>query len=149
MAERATPGDGQGAPPASAAEERGTGGPTHHADIDWEAAENSREFRELIKKKRNFVVPATIFFFVWYFGFIVLAGYAQDFMAERLIDGFTVGYALALTQFIMTWVLAGWYVRKATRDFDPLARRAAETAIEAGRRRSGSGPATGSEVTAR
>jgi uncharacterized membrane protein (DUF485 family) len=102
--------------------------------IDWEAAENSPEFKELIKKKRAFVLPATIFFFAWYFGFILLAGYAQDFMAERLIDGFTVGYALALTQFIMTWALSWLYIRKADHDYDPLAKRAAETAIEAGRR---------------
>ena len=115
--------------------------------IDWEAAENSTEFKELIKKKRNFVLPATIFFFVWYFGFILLAGYAQDFMAERLIEGFTVGYLIALTQFIMTWGLSYWYIRKADRDFDPLAKRAAEKAIQSGRRATGAGG--GSEVTAR
>jgi uncharacterized membrane protein (DUF485 family) len=125
----------------------GTGGVAHREDINWEAAENSREFKELVHRKRRFVVPATIFFFAWYFGFIVLVGVAPDFMAERLIDGFTVGYALALTQFIMTWALSYWYIRKADRDFDPLARRAAETAIEAGRG-TAAGPRTG-EVTAR
>lgn len=112
------------------------------ATIDWEAAENSPEFKELIKKRRAFVLPATIFFFVWYFGFVLLAAYAEDFMATRLIDGFTLGYALALTQFIMTWGLSYAYIRKADRDFDPLARRAAEKAVEAGRR----GGARGSEV---
>ena len=127
----ASSGDGPAAqpPPGSERDE-----PLDRTSIDWEAAENSPEFKELIKKKRAFVLPATIFFFVWYFGFILLAGYAPDFMAERLIDGFTVGYALALTQFIMTWVLSYMYIRKADRDYDPLARKAAETAIEAGRR---------------
>jgi uncharacterized membrane protein (DUF485 family) len=136
----APPGDGPAGQAPPGAERQ----PFDRTSVDWEAAENSQEFKDLIKKKRNFVVPATVFFFLWYFGFILLAGYAQDFMATRLIDGFTVGYALALTQFIMTWVLAGWYVRKATRDFDPLARRAAEKALEAGR---GGGRPQG-EVTA-
>ncbi|MBA2256456.1 MAG: DUF485 domain-containing protein, partial [Thermoleophilaceae bacterium] len=36
--------------------------------MDWEAAENSPEFKELIRKKKAFVLPATIFFFAWYFG---------------------------------------------------------------------------------
>jgi uncharacterized membrane protein (DUF485 family) len=133
----ASSGDGPTAqpPPGSERDE-----PLDRTHIDWEAAENSPEFKELIKKKRAFVLPATIFFFAWYFGFILLAGYAEDFMAERLIDGFTVGYALALTQFIMTWVLSYVYIRKADRDYDPLAKRAAETAIEAGRRgRAGQG----------
>lgn len=113
---------------------RVTAGPDHHPEIDWVAAERSPEFRDLIRKRRAFVLPATIFFLTWYFGFIILAGYAEDFMGESIYEGFTVGYLLALTQFIMVWGLGWLYLRKADRDFDPLARRAAETAIEAGRR---------------
>ena len=101
--------------------------------IDWVAAERSPEFRELLAKRRRFVVPATAFFLTWYLGFIALAGYAPDFMGESLYEGFTVGYALALSQFVMTWVLGWLYVRKADREFDPLAERAAATAVEAGR----------------
>ena len=101
-----------------------------HSDVDWQAVERSPEFRELIKRKRAFVVPATIFFLAWYFGFIILAGYAPDFMGREFItDGLTVGYALALTQFIMTWVLGWMYLRKADRVFDPLAARAREAVI--------------------
>ncbi|MGH3040999.1 MAG: DUF485 domain-containing protein [Gaiellaceae bacterium] len=114
--------------------DRAPGGATHHPEIDWIAAERSPEFRELMKKRRSFVLPATIFFFAWYFGFIILAGYAPDFMGESIYEGFTVGYALALTQFIMVWVLGGLYLRKSDREFDPLSRKAAETAIEAERR---------------
>jgi uncharacterized membrane protein (DUF485 family) len=110
-------------------------GPDHHPEIDWEAAERSPEFRELVRKKKAFVVPATIFFLVWYFGFIILAGYAPDFMGrEFLTDGLTVGYVLALSQFVMTWVLGAMYLRRADRDFDPLAERAAQVAL---RRRDG------------
>ena len=102
----------------------------HHPDIDWVAAERSPEFRELIRKKRAFVVPATIFFLAWYFGFIILAGYAPDFMGREFItDGLTVGYALALSQFVMVWVLGAMYLRRADRDFDPLAERAAQVAL--------------------
>lgn len=107
---------------------------SHHSDVDWVAAERSPEFQELIKRKKAFVLPATIFFLSWYFGFIVLAGYAPDFMGEEvLIDGVTIGYLLALTQFAMTWILGAMYVRRASRDYDPLAARAAEVALEAGR----------------
>jgi uncharacterized membrane protein (DUF485 family) len=98
------------------------------ADVDWEAAERSPEFQELVRKQRRFIVPATIFFLAWYLGFIVLAGYAEDFMGESIYEGFTVGYALALTQFVMTWALGWLYLRKADRDFDPLRERAAERA---------------------
>ncbi len=119
----------------TAPRERATAGAQHHPEIDWVAAAESPEFGELVRKRRSFVVPALAFVFVWYFGFIALAGYAPDFMGERLIDGFTVGYALALSQFVMTWVLGWLYLRRADRDFDPLARAAAEKALAAGKRR--------------
>jgi uncharacterized membrane protein (DUF485 family) len=112
----------------------GVGGADHRPDIDWLAAEESPEFKELTKKRRAWVLPATIFFMAWYFGFIILAGYAPEFMGrEFLTDGFTVGYALALTQFIMVWVLAVAYVRRADKVFDPLERKAAEKALHSAR----------------
>jgi uncharacterized membrane protein (DUF485 family) len=100
-------------------------------EADWAAVERTPEFRELVQRKRRFVVPATIFFLAWYFGFILLCGYAPDAMGEEFIwDGFTVGYALALTQFVMVWGLTTLYLRVADRLFDPLAERAAARALE-------------------
>jgi uncharacterized membrane protein (DUF485 family) len=108
------------------------GGLQHEGEIDWEAAERSPEFRRLISTRRRFVLPATIFFFVWYFGFIVLAGYAPDFMGQSVYQGLTIGYVLALTQFLMTWALGYMYLRRADRDFDPLAKAAADRARQGG-----------------
>ena len=87
---------------------------------DWKAIEATPEFRELVARRRRFVVPATIFFLVWYFGFIILAGYAPDFMGESVYEGLTVGYVLALTQFVMVAVLGLWYLRYSERELDPL-----------------------------
>jgi uncharacterized membrane protein (DUF485 family) len=112
----------------------------NHPDIDWQAVERSPEFRELVKKKRAFVVPGTIFFLAWYFGFIILAGYAPDFMGREFItDGLTVGYVLALSQFVMTWVLGWMYLRRAHNVFDPLAARARE-AVEGAAAPTAAGP---------
>jgi len=95
---------------------------------DWEAIERSDEFRELVKRRRSFVVPATIFFLAYYMAFILLAGYAPDFMGRSVYEGLTVGYCLALTQFVMVFVLGLWYLRKAEREFDPLADAVVEAA---------------------
>lgn len=107
-------------------------GPTKgDPEINWKAAAESPEFKELLKKRRSFVLPVLGFVFLWYFGFIALAGYAPEFMGESIYEGFTVGYLLALSQFVMTWFLGWLYLRKADSVFDPLARRAAERAVEA------------------
>jgi len=91
--------------------------------VDWEAIERSPEFQELVRRRRSFVLPATIFFLAYYMAFILLAGYAEDFMASSVYEGLTVGYCLALTQFVMVFVLGIVYLRKAGREYDPLAQR--------------------------
>jgi uncharacterized membrane protein (DUF485 family) len=101
--------------------------------VDWEALERSPEFRELVATKRRFVLPATIFFLAWYFGFVLLAGYAPDFMARSVYEGLTVGYVLALTQFVMVGVLGVMYLRRAERVFDPLAEKVVQRAQDAER----------------
>ena len=119
---------------------RGDGG--HIRDVDWEGIERSPEFQELVKARRKFVVPATIFFLSWYLGFIILAGYAEDFMARSVYEGLTVGYVLALTQFVMVAVLGLWYLRRANRVYDPLADKVARLAEEG----PGTSPRTGPPV---
>ena len=95
---------------------------------DWESIEHSPEFQELVHKRRSFVVPGTIFFLAFYMGFILLCGYAPDFMADSVYQGLTVGYCLALTQFVMVFALGIMYLRRADRDYDPLAARVVELA---------------------
>jgi uncharacterized membrane protein (DUF485 family) len=98
--------------------------------VDWEAIEHSPEFQELVKSRRRFVIPATIFFLAWYLGFIALAGYAEDFMGKSVYEGLTVGYVLALTQFVVVAVLGIAYLRRADRVYDPLSEKVARMAAE-------------------
>ena len=98
---------------------------------DWEKIERSDEFRELIKKRRSFVVPATIFFLAYYMTFIIVAGYAPDFMGSSVYEGLTVGYCLALTQFVMVFTLGIMYLKRADAEYDPLAAKVVEMAGEA------------------
>jgi uncharacterized membrane protein (DUF485 family) len=103
-----------------------------HPEIDWGAIERDPDFVELVRRRRSFVLPATAFFLTWYMGFIVLTAVAPDFMGERVYEGLTVGYVLALTQFLMVLVLGLWYLRKADREFDPLAERVKQRYVTGG-----------------
>ena len=118
------------------------------AAVDWLAIEALPEFRELQAKRRRFVVPATIFFLGWYVLFVLLAGYAEDFMGnEVLADGLTVGYLLALTQFLMVWGLGWAYLRYSARVLDPLRQQVvakAQHVAERGETASGDVQLTGS-----
>jgi uncharacterized membrane protein (DUF485 family) len=108
-----------------------------HEVVDWQAVERSPEFQALVARKRRFVLGATIFFLVYYSAFILLCGYEPGFMGESVYEGLTVGYVLALTQFVMVWVLGFWYLRKADREFEPLEQKVIEEALAMTRGTSG------------
>jgi uncharacterized membrane protein (DUF485 family) len=95
-------------------------------EIDWEAIERSPEFQDLVRTRKAFVLPGTIFFLTWYMGFILLTAYAEDFMSDRVYEGLTVGYCLALTQFLMVLVLGLMYLSRSAKVYDPLAAKAIE-----------------------
>ena len=88
--------------------------------IDWERLAASDRFRNLLKAKRRFVVPAMIFFILYYFALPLLIGYARPFMEKRVIGPVNLAYLFALSQFFMAWIIAGLYVRAAAR-FDKMA----------------------------
>jgi uncharacterized membrane protein (DUF485 family) len=88
--------------------------------VDWEKLAASEGFRALLKAKRRFIVPAMIFFVVYYFALPVLIGYARPFMERRVMGPVNLAYLFALSQFFMAWIIAALYVRAATR-FDKMA----------------------------
>lgn len=89
---------------------------------DWEQIAATEDFKTLIATKRRFILPAVIFFIVYYFALPVLVGYAPELMKTKLFGVVNLAYVFALSQFFMAWILAAIYVKKAGR-FDALADR--------------------------
>lgn len=89
--------------------------------INWEGIASSAGFRQLLKAKRRFIIPAMIFFIVYYFALPVLVGYARPLMEKQVIGVVNLAYLFALSQFFMAWIIAALYVRAANR-FDKMAR---------------------------
>ena len=82
---------------------------------DWGAIERMPEFRALVRAKRAFLVPASIFFVVYYFALPALVGYWPDLMSTRVVGRINLAYLFALSQFVMAWGLMAAYVRRARR----------------------------------
>ncbi|MGI8481107.1 MAG: DUF485 domain-containing protein [Chthoniobacterales bacterium] len=74
----------------------------------------------MIAAKRRFIIPAMIFFIVYYFALPVLIGYAPKFMERQVLGPVNLAYLFALSQFFMAWIIAALYVRAAAR-FDRMA----------------------------
>src|SRR5215471_3134898 len=87
---------------------------------DWAAVEQLPEFRALVRAKRAFILPASLFFVAYYFALPVLVGYFPEAMSAPVAGGMNVAYLFALSQFAMAWTLMALYVRRARR-YDAMA----------------------------
>jgi uncharacterized membrane protein (DUF485 family) len=87
----------------------------------WDRIAASQQFKDLLQIKRLFIIPAFVFFFVYYFGLAVMVGYAPKLASTRVIGTVTVAYLYALSQFVAGWIVAGLYLIASTR-FDALTR---------------------------
>ncbi|HKD02022.1 MAG TPA: DUF485 domain-containing protein [Terriglobales bacterium] len=91
------------------------------SQTEWDRVAASREFKDLMATKRIFIVPAFVFFIVYYFALPILVGYAPAFMSTKVIGNVNLAYLFALSQFFMAWTVAWLYV-KAAGNFDRLAK---------------------------
>jgi len=87
----------------------------------WEALKASAEFRRLMAARRNFIIPAVVFFLVYYFALPLSNGLAPKLMNTKIIGNINLAYVFALSEFVMAWVLAYLYISRANKVFDPLA----------------------------
>ena len=89
---------------------------------DWDRIAADPEFKKLLAAKARFIVPASIFFILYYFALPILVGYAPDLMAKPVVGPVNLAYLFALSQFFMAWIVAWLYVRAANK-FDRMSER--------------------------
>ncbi|MFF0815895.1 DUF485 domain-containing protein [Rhodococcus sp. NPDC003318] len=92
--------------------------PDAQAFIEMQA---SPEFQDLRRRLRRFVFPMTAVFLTWYAVYVLLATYASDFMATKVIGNINLGVVLGLGQFVTTFLITALYVKFANRELDPRA----------------------------
>src|SRR5262245_25466672 len=91
----------------------------------WEEIASSPEFARLVRAKARLIVPAVLFFVIYYFALPVLVGYAPQWMAQKVIGNVNLAYLFALSQFFVAWAIAAIYLRAAAR-FDAMSKKIVE-----------------------
>jgi uncharacterized membrane protein (DUF485 family) len=86
---------------------------------DWDRIASSAQFQDLLAKKKAFIIPAFLFFLVYYLLLFILVGYAPKLMSTRVSGTITLAYLFALSQFVVGWIIAGLYL-EASAKFDGL-----------------------------
>ena len=75
-------------------------------EAPWEHIAAMSTFQALLVAKQRFIIPATLFFLVYYFALPLLVGYAPQVMETKVLGVINLVYVFALSQFFMAWILA-------------------------------------------
>ena len=95
--------------------------PVAGQDADFAGIQQSNQFRELRRRHRSFVFPVLTVALIWYLAYVLLAGYAPEFMATPVFGRVNVGLIIGLAQVVTTFVITMIYVSYAGRKLDPIA----------------------------
>jgi uncharacterized membrane protein (DUF485 family) len=87
----------------------------------YEELASTEEFKTLKKRYRGFAIPATVAFLLWYFLYVLMSTFAEDFMATKVVGNINVALVFGLLQFASTFLIAYLYSRYANKNFDPIA----------------------------
>lgn len=98
------------------------------AVIDWDAIEESPEFRELVASRKRFVVGALGFAVVASVAYVLISNLSPSTMGVSVFGEITLGFVAGVGLIVMTWVITLMYLRRSDNEWAALERRAIEHA---------------------
>jgi uncharacterized membrane protein (DUF485 family) len=99
------------------------------ATPDWSAIARSPQFRELVERRRRFVVAGTLFYTLYFVAYLALLGFAPDLMSKEVIGSISLALLGGLSVCALAPIMARIYVRRA----DELEREAERVLQEVAR----------------
>lgn len=90
-------------------------------DPVYDRLATERDFLELRRRYRGFVIPATVIFLAWFLLYVLLSTFATDFMGQQVVGNINVALVFGLLQFVTTFLIAFLYSRFSSARLDPLA----------------------------
>ena len=88
--------------------------------LNWAAIDADPRFRELHAKKSTFLWGLMIFSVIYYFLLPIGAAYFTELFKTKLWGVINFGLVFALSEFIVAWLIAFFYAKKAG-EFDAMA----------------------------
>ncbi|MFD4815895.1 DUF485 domain-containing protein [Peribacillus butanolivorans] len=89
-------------------------------EIQYRKLIETEDFKDLLQKKKAFIVPVTLFFLTFYFVLPVLAAYTDVLKGEAFLN-ITWAWVYALLQFAVVWIGGIVYIKKSAK-YDKMAK---------------------------
>lgn len=88
--------------------------------MNWQAIDADPRFQALHRKKSRFLWGLMLFSMVYYFLLPIGAAYFQEVFKIRVWGAVNIGLLFALSEFVVAWLVAYIYSRKANTEFDSM-----------------------------
>ncbi|HOY71108.1 MAG TPA: DUF485 domain-containing protein [Methylotenera sp.] len=92
-----------------------------NTNIHWEAVEADPRFQQLHRDKNKFLWRMMLFALVFYFLLPISTAYFQDISRVKVWGVINLGLVFALSQFVVAWLIAIIYAKRANAEFDARA----------------------------
>ncbi len=87
-------------------------------------------YQQLVQRRGRLAMSLSVTTLVAYYAFMAVVAFAPHALSPTIFEGgtLTIGAPIGAVLIIGSWLLTGWYVRKANTEFDQLTHAIAERA---------------------
>ena len=100
--------------------------------IDWVAIDADPRFQQLHRMKSRFLWKLMAISVIYYFMLPIGVAYFPGLFKMQVWGPINFGILFALSEFVVAWLIAYVYAKKASGTFDPMAQELARTAARTG-----------------
>lgn len=88
----------------------------------YEKIRRNPRFAEMVAKRSRFALTLSLIVLVMFYTFILVIAFSPATLAKPLWDGATTTIAIPIGagMILFFWLLTGYYVHRANRDFDAI-----------------------------
>ncbi len=96
----------------------------------YERIKQDPNYVKLSQTRAKFASTLSIMVLVVYYGFVLVVGFAPEFLAQPMSEGSTlsIGVPIGASILVFAWVMTGIYARRANNEFDPINQKILEDA---------------------
>ncbi|MFZ4551459.1 MAG: DUF485 domain-containing protein [Aquabacterium sp.] len=79
-------------------------------------------YQQLTQRRGRFALALSFITLLSYYAFMAVVAFAPKSLHTTMFEGgtLTIGVPMGVTLILGSWLLTGWYVRKANTEFDQL-----------------------------
>ena len=84
----------------------------------------NEKYQLLVRTRSRFALKLSAFVLVIYYAFMMIVAFKPALLKTPVSDSsvISIGFPIAVTMFVLFWLLTGWYVHRSNTRYDQMSR---------------------------